>query len=179
MCTSIQITLICGQQSKHRIVTRTSAISGPSFHTSLAHTAFYETFGCSDPTSRRSIRSLNGGGTRGRDRSECLRFSAQTDYRRRNISGLPAPYVVLHLQSYRWSKIVLPVRKTITFRHLFLSKLGLQLYLSLNNLRLFSLSLSPPSLFLLFLPLLLSISHVRRLQGLKGCSCQIKLLRTK
>ena len=77
-------------------------------------------------------------------------------------------------ESYRWSKIVLPVRKTITFRHLFLSELGLQLYLSLNNLRLFFFL---P--FLLFFPLPLSVSDVRRLPGLKGCSCQIKLLRTK
>lgn len=84
-----------------------------------------------------------------------------------------APYVVLILQSYRWSKIVLLLRKT--FRHLFLSELGLQLYLSLNNLPL------PPAttFFCYFFPLLLSISHVRRLQGLKECSCQIKLLRTR
>lgn len=54
-----------------------------------------------------------------------------------------APYVVLNLQSYRWSKIVLPVRKPITFRHLFLPELGLQLYFSLNNLRLFFFP-SPP-----------------------------------
>lgn len=59
-------------------------------------------------------------------------------------------------ESYRWSKIVLPVRKTITFRRLFLPELGLQLYLSLNNLRFF---LS----FLLFFLLPLYVSHVRRL----------------
>lgn len=75
-----------------------------------------------------------------------------------------APYVVLNPQSYRWSKIVLPVRKTITSRHLFLSELGLQLYLSLNNLRLF---FSLP-LFLLFFPptaLHLSCSQVAGIKG--------------
>lgn len=78
-------------------------------------------------------------------------------------------------ESYRWSEIVLPVRKAITSRLLFLAELGLQLYLSLNNLRLFFFL----SLFCYFLPPPFSVSHVRRLLGLRGCSCQIKLLRTK
>lgn len=52
--------------------------------------------------------------------------------------------------------------KTITFRHLFLSKLGLQLYLSLNNLRLFF-----PPFFVTFPPtaLLLSCSQVAGIKG--------------
>lgn len=73
-----------------------------------------------------------------------------------------APYVVLILQSYRWSKIVLLLRKT--FRHLFLSELGLQLYLSLNNLPL------PPRnhLFLLFFSSTALHLSCSKVAGIKG-----------
>lgn len=83
-------------------------------------------------------------------------------------------------ESCRCSQIVLPVRKTITFRHRFLSELDLQLYLSLNYLLLLSLfpfyPLPPiPPLFLLFSPLPtplppFSALHLSSLQvaGIKG-----------
>ncbi len=51
----------------------------------------------------------------------------------------------------------------ITFRHLFLSALGLQLYLSLNNLRLFFF----PSFFVIFLPTSLHLSY-SQVAGIKG-----------
>lgn len=63
-------------------------------------------------------------------------------------------------ESYRWSKIVLPVRKTITFRRLFLPELGLQLYLSLNNLAFFFFVIFPPT------ALCLSCSQVAGIKGL-------------
>lgn len=67
-------------------------------------------------------------------------------------------------ESYRWSKIVFPVRKTITLRHLFLSEPGLQLYLSLNNLQLFLILLF---FFCYFPPTALRLS-CSQVAGIKG-----------
>lgn len=68
-------------------------------------------------------------------------------------------------QSYRWSKIVLLVRKTITWRRLFLPELGLKLYLSLNNLRLFLFFLS---LFFVIFPLSALRLSCSQVAGIKG-----------
>lgn len=69
-------------------------------------------------------------------------------------------------ESYRWSKIVLPVRKAITFRHVFLSELGLQLYLSLNNSLLF---FSSHAFFVIFPSIALTLSlSCLQVAGIKG-----------
>lgn len=76
----------------------------------------------------------------GRDHRSGLPCSVQTDWRTRRHM------LFCICESCRCSQIVLPVRKTITFRHRFLSELDLQLYSSLNNLPLLS------SFFLLLSP---------------------------
>lgn len=92
---------------------------------------------------------------------ESVRLCAQK-YKEEEISLGCAICCFDSAESYRWSKIVLPVRKTITFRRLFLPELGLQLYLSLNNLRF------PFSLFFVIFPstaLFLSCSQVAGIKG--------------
>lgn len=107
----------------------------------------------------KELCTLNGGET---ESDGCTCKSAHK-YKEEEISQGCAICCFDSAESYRWSKIVLPVRKTITFRHLFLSERGPQLYLSLNNLR---LCFFPP-FFVIFPSTALRLS-CSQVAGIKG-----------